>query len=85
MSKEKNRIKFEQEVKNILSSVLKISKKEINSNSSTITIDEWDSLKHVQVVLNLERFFKIQFNVNEYHKLTSFNNIINLLKKKYKL
>ena len=35
-------------------------KKKINSNSSTITIDEWDSLKHAQVVLNLEKFFKIQ-------------------------
>ena len=82
MSKEKNKIKLEQEVKNILSSVLKISKKEINVNSSTITIDGWDSLKHVQVVLKLERFFKIKFGVNEYNELTSFNNIMNLLKKK---
>ena len=84
MKKEKNRIKLEQDVKKILSSVLKISKKEIHTNSSTNTIDNWDSIKHIEVVLNLEKFFKIKIGVDEYYKLTSFNHIIKFIKKKIK-
>ena len=84
MKKENNKNKLEQEVKKILSTVLKTPIAKIDSTWSTITIDNWDSLKHIQVVLNLEKFFKIKFDVNEYNELTSFNNIINLLRKKKK-
>ena len=82
MKKEKNKNKLEPEVKKILSNVLKIPIAKINSDCSTINIDNWDSLKHIQVVLKLEEFFKIKFDVNEYSELTSYNNIINLLSKK---
>ena len=82
MKKGKNKNKLEQEVKKILSNALKIPKTKINSSCSTTTVDNWDSLKHIQVVLSLEKFFKIKFEVNEYNELTSYNNIITLLSKK---
>jgi acyl carrier protein len=85
MKKENNKKKLEKEVKKLLSTVLQTSIAKINSTCSTITIDNWDSLKHIQVVLSLEKFYKIKFDVNEYNELTSFNNIIKLLRKKKKI
>ena len=85
MKKENNKKKLEKEVKKLLSTVLQTSIAKIISTCSTITIDNWDSLKHIQVVLSLEKFYKIKFDVNEYNELTSFNNIIKLLRKKKKI
>jgi acyl carrier protein len=35
-------------------------------------IDEWDSLSHVQLIVAIEKHFKIRFNTSE---LTSYRNV----------
>ena len=44
-----------------MSAVFEISIEEINDESSPDTIELWDSLKHLNLVLALEEEFNVQF------------------------
>ena len=53
--------KIEDRIKNIMSAVFEISTGEINDESSPDTIESWDSLKHMNMVVALEEEFNVQF------------------------
>ena len=53
--------KIEGRIKNIMSAVFEISTGEINDESSPDTIESWDSLKHMKMVVALEEEFKVKF------------------------
>ena len=42
----------------------------------------WDSLKHIQLVLNIEKKFNIKIKTSEVYKLSSYKKIVEFLKKK---
>ena len=42
----------------------------------------WDSLTHVNILLLIEKSFKIKFSLKEIEKLDRIENVIKLLKKK---
>jgi acyl carrier protein len=44
-------------------------------------IKGWDSLGHVNLLLEIEKKFKIKFSMQEISELKSFNKIISKLKK----
>jgi acyl carrier protein len=44
-----------------MSAVFEISTGEINDESSPDTIESWDSLKHMKMVVALEEEFKVKF------------------------
>ena len=52
---------IEKRIKNIMSAVFEISIEEINDESSPDTIELWDSLKHLNLVVALEEEFNVQF------------------------
>ena len=52
---------IEDRIKNVMSAVFEISIEEINDESSPDTIELWDSLKHLNLVLALEEEFNVQF------------------------
>lgn len=43
---------------------------------------KWDSLKHIQLILALEKEFSIKIKTSEIEKLNSYKKIINELVKK---
>ena len=43
---------------------------------------KWDSLKHIQLILALEKEFSIKIKTSEIEKLNSYKKIINELGKK---
>ena len=57
-----------------------VSKKNLTQNK----IKSWDSLNHVILLLSIQETFKVKFKISEYEQLNSFDNIINLIKKKIK-
>ena len=48
-------------MKNVMSAVFAVSRNQINNESSPDTIEAWDSLKHMNLIIALEEEFKIQF------------------------
>ena len=68
---------------NIEKRVIKIISKTFNekeSNLSLITgfghVKKWDSLGHIQLMLNLNKEFKIKIDPSQYEMLTNIDRII---------
>ncbi len=55
----------------ILSSLLNVSRDRLSRESSRVTLQQWDSLKHMHLVLALEEEFGIEFDDNEVSNLAS--------------
>lgn len=57
--------KIEDRIKNVMSAVFEIPSEEINDESSPDTIESWDSLKHMNLVVALEEEFETEFTDDE--------------------
>lgn len=55
----------------ILSSLLNVPRDRLSRESSRETLDPWDSLKHMHLVLALEEEFGIEFDDHEVADLSS--------------
>ena len=69
----------------IFSNTFFIDFKKIKKDTSMQDINNWDSLKHMTLVLTLEEHFKIKFNGEEIIKMDNFKSIKDLIKKKINL
>jgi acyl carrier protein len=54
------------------SDVLKVDVKSLDESSSPDTIPNWDSLAVINIVIELEQIFKVQFDIME---IADFQNI----------
>ncbi len=72
---------METQVKQIMSNTFSINIEKISDDSSPDSIANWDSLKHMQLILSLEEEFGIEFSDNEVVELVSFQKIIDALKR----
>jgi acyl carrier protein len=75
---------IEKRIKNVMSSVFEISDEQINENSSPDTIENWDSLKHMNLVVALEEEFNIEFSDDNITELVNMKLIITVLSDKFK-
>jgi len=73
---------MENRIKKVMSAVFEISVEEINEKSSPDTIESWDSLKHMNLVVALEEEFGIVFEDNELVELLNNSLICNIIKSK---
>jgi len=51
----------ELELKTIMSNVFEIPLTDINNESSPDNLEQWDSLKHMELVIEVENYFRIDF------------------------
>ena len=49
----------------------------LNENSTNSDIEAWDSLNHIQMITEVEKYYKIRFELNE---LLNFKNVGDLCK-----
>ncbi len=63
-------------IKNIMASVFEVSVDDINDDSSPDTIENWDSLRHMNLITVLEEEFDIRFNDEQITEMMNFNLII---------
>jgi len=59
----------------VMALIFGIDSSELNDGSSMDTIDAWDSLKHMKLVIALEQEFGIEFDDTEVVELLSFRLI----------
>ena len=73
---------IEVRIKNVMSAVFDIPVDQIKDNSSADTIESWDSLKHMNLVVALEEEFEIEFKDDEIIEMMNYPLIIEVLKNK---
>jgi acyl carrier protein len=62
-------------IQEIMAIVFEMSKDSITSESSQDSIRNWDSVKHLDLIISLEEEFEITFPVEEIGHLVSFKII----------
>jgi len=66
----------------IVSQVMEVPLEQLNEESSPDTVKNWDSLKHMNLILALEEEFDVTFSDEEIVELLSVEIIVEVLKEK---
>jgi acyl carrier protein len=69
-------------VRNIAADVLEVSPAKIVPESSPETIETWDSVHHLNLVLALEQEFNLQFEPEEIDSMKDIQHILEILTSK---
>jgi acyl carrier protein len=69
-------------VRGIASDVLQVAPGSLSAESSPQTVESWDSVQHLNLVLALEEQFGVQFEPDEMDAMKSIGAIAGLLTKK---
>lgn len=66
-------------IKGLMATVFNKDISEINEDASPDTVDAWDSLGHMNLIVALEENFNVTFNDDEIPELLSFEDIVQKL------
>ena len=66
-------------VRSIVADVLEVPVDRISAGSSPETIDTWDSVHHLNLVLALEQEFNLQFEPEEIDQMKDIHHILEIL------
>lgn len=69
----------DQGVREIMGAVFGVNPKSIDATASPDTIEIWDSLRHLNLILALEEHFNIQFTLDEVEVMDNYNLIVTLV------
>ena len=72
---------MEDKIYEIVSKVMGIPLSNVNIDSSPDTIEEWDSLKHINLMMALEEEFDMQFSPEEISDMLNMKLILLTLNK----
>ena len=70
---------MDKRIKNVMSAVFEIPVNKIKGNVSPDTIESWDSLKHMNLVIALEEEFEIEFIDDEINEMINFAQVKSVL------
>jgi acyl carrier protein len=73
---------MEARIKKAMADVFNIHINSINGGSSPDNIENWDSLKHMNLIVALEEEFEIELTDEEIDDSMSYALIVNILKNK---
>jgi acyl carrier protein len=73
---------MEQKLKQIMSNLFEIEEDEITDEASVLSIENWDSLKHINLIIAIEEQFGITIDEDEMVEMTSFTEIKRILRDK---
>ena len=73
---------MEDRLRQVMSQIFKVPLDQINDETKVETIEAWDSLNHINLVLALEQEFKTTFAPEEIISMVSFEEIQEILKQK---
>jgi len=72
---------MESKIKKVIAEVLETNESLIDENASPETIERWDSLKHMNLIVALEEEFGIEFDDDDIIEMISFKNITRSIQK----
>tara|TARA_B100000780_G_C21111507_1_gene449213 strand:- start:922 stop:1152 length:231 start_codon:yes stop_codon:yes gene_type:complete len=75
---------MENKIKKIMAKILEINTDNISNGLSPTDIDNWDSLRHLMLIVEIEKEFEIKFTDDELISLIDYNSICEIISKKNK-
>jgi acyl carrier protein len=66
---------MKQQIKEIIALILEINPSQINDDSTSQEIPNWDSLNHMNIIFAIEEKFDVTFEDDELMNLTSISRI----------
>ncbi len=63
----------------IVSTIFNVPREEVNSESSSKTIENWDSMGHLMLILELEQEFDTQFAPESVEEMYDVGTIVKVL------
>ncbi len=63
-------------IKEIMATVFNVEKSAINDDSSPETLETWDSLQHMNLIVSLEEEFGITFNDDQVTDMLDFKSVV---------
>ena len=69
-------------IQELLAQTLNLPLDSISDDASMKTVPEWDSLKHMEVILSIERHFKVELTGDEIADMTSLSAINTILEQR---
>jgi acyl carrier protein len=73
---------MESRIKKVMSDVFNIGVDSINNDSSPDNIENWDSLKHMNLIVALEEEFEVEFDDEEIVDSMNYALILNIVSNK---
>lgn len=73
-----------EKLKEVFVDVLGADPNEITIETNIDSLLEWDSLRHLELVTNIETKFDVKFKMNEIINLNSISSIISTIEEKAK-
>jgi len=77
-----DKIKIFNIVKEICSDIFNIENLDIDSNTNSTDIDQWDSLNHLNLMSSIEEEFNIKFEFEEIGSLKNIGDIVKIVSEK---
>jgi acyl carrier protein len=71
-----------QQIRQIAADIFNLPMEAVTTESSPNTIENWDSLQHVNLVLALEQHFNVQFVPEEITEMSNIKLIAKLMEEK---
>ena len=72
---------MEKKLKQIMSQVFGVPIEEITENTSPDTVEKWDSLQHMNLILALEEALNVTFSSGEIIEMLNYKLIVMTLRK----
>jgi acyl carrier protein len=66
---------MEERIKKVMGDILDVDQSSLNEDSSPDNIENWDSLRHMNLVLALEEEFGVQFDEEQITQMLNFQLI----------
>ena len=73
---------MENKIKNVMSSVFDVDVNEILEDTSPDSLDNWDSMAHMNLIVGLEEEFSILFDQDEITEMLNFKLICLIVSEK---
>jgi acyl carrier protein len=72
---------MENKVQEIVATILGLDRSDINIDSSSESVDTWDSLNHMNLIMAIEEEFEVTFEEEEIIEMTSVKALVDFLEK----
>lgn len=70
---------MEEELRSIMAEVFEVPVGQIDKSTTMDTLDSWDSLRHMELLVALERRFDVEIEAEEAVEMTSIESIKRVL------